>query len=132
MDRGGADTGQVKRVFVHQRENPIVNRLNKTRVERKPDLREEKEERDKVLRRQQQASQQERVCLHHPLHIPYCFDDKPNANTSPKRKEETRKANEYKEKKWHKDHAYDDVFTEDNLAATNNQDRAEDWEDDFM
>ena len=68
---GGADTAQVKRVFVHQRENPIVNRLNKTRVERKPDLREEKEERDKVLRRQQQASQQERVCLHPLLHIPY-------------------------------------------------------------
>lgn len=55
-----------------------------------------------------------------------------SANPPPKRKEESRKAQEYKEKKWQKDHMYDDVFTEDNLAASSNQDRAEDWEDDFM
>jgi hypothetical protein len=34
----------VKKVLVRVRENPIVNRLNKTRVEKFPDLRAEKEE----------------------------------------------------------------------------------------
>ena len=52
--------------------------------------------------------------------------------TTSQKKEELRKAQEYKEKKWQKDHAYDDVFTEENMAVTNNQDRASDWEDDFM
>ncbi|KAI5308937.1 hypothetical protein KEM55_004483, partial [Ascosphaera atra] len=34
----------VKKVFVAERQNPIINRLNKTRLEKYPDLRAEKEE----------------------------------------------------------------------------------------
>ncbi|SPO04584.1 probable JLP2 DnaJ-Like Protein 2 [Cephalotrichum gorgonifer] len=102
------DNKKVKRIFVPQRENAIVNRLNKTRVEAKPDLKQEKDDRDKILRRAALAEQQER------------------------KKEEARKAQEYKEKKWQKDHAYDDLFTEEGLAMSSNQDRNSDWEDDFM
>lgn len=55
------DQKKVKKVFVAQRENPIVNRLNKTKVERKPDFKAEKDERLKELRRKDQAAQQARV-----------------------------------------------------------------------
>ncbi|KFH41036.1 Coiled-coil domain-containing protein-like protein [Hapsidospora chrysogenum ATCC 11550] len=99
---------QVKRILVPQRENPIVNRLNKTRVEKKPDLKQEKDDRQRELRKRQQAALQQR------------------------KKEEARQAQEWKEKKWQKDHAYDDIFTEENMAASSNQARSEDWEDDFM
>jgi len=54
---------QVKRMRVAQRENPIVNRLNKTKVEKFPDLRQEKEDRLKELRGQDRAAQQSRVSL---------------------------------------------------------------------
>ena len=50
----------------------------------------------------------------------------------PQRKEEARVAKERQEKKWQKDHAYDEMFSEENMAATSNQDRDENWEDDFM
>ncbi|KAL7902938.1 hypothetical protein HDV63DRAFT_362668 [Trichoderma sp. SZMC 28014] len=102
------DQRKVKRILVPNRENPIVNRLNKTKVEKKPDLKAEKDDMLKQLRAKEQAA----------LQI--------------KRKEEQRQAQEWKEKKWQKDHAYDDIFTEENMAASSNQDRPEDWEDDFM
>ncbi|KAH6693441.1 coiled-coil domain-containing protein [Plectosphaerella plurivora] len=102
------DPRKVKRILVAQRENPIVNRLNKTKVEMKPDFQQEREERLKELRRKDQASQQIR------------------------RKEEARVAQERKEKKWQKDHAYDELFDENNMEASSNQNRSEDWEDDFM
>jgi hypothetical protein len=53
----------VKRILVHQQENPIVNRLNKTRVEKHPDLKQEKDDRLKELRKRDQAAQQQRVGL---------------------------------------------------------------------
>ncbi|KAH7162218.1 hypothetical protein B0J13DRAFT_580034 [Dactylonectria estremocensis] len=102
------DHRKVKRVLVAQRENPIVNRLNKTKVEQKPDLKQEKDDRLKELRQKDQVAVQQR------------------------RKEEARQAQEWKEKKYQKEHAYDDLFTEENMAATSNQDRDENWEDDFM
>ncbi|PTB45991.1 hypothetical protein M441DRAFT_63307 [Trichoderma asperellum CBS 433.97] len=102
------DQRKVKRILVPNRENPIVNRLNKTKVEKKPDLKAEKDEMLKQLRAKEQAA----------LQI--------------KRKEEQRQAQEWKEKKWQKDHAYDELFTEENMAASSNQDRSADWEDDFM
>lgn len=61
---------QVKRVLVPQRENPIVNRLNKTKVEKHPDLRQEKEDHLKELRKGQQAAQQERVSSCRPHSCP--------------------------------------------------------------
>ncbi|KAL6866558.1 hypothetical protein ACO1O0_002670 [Amphichorda felina] len=113
---GSMDVGQVtfkdhrkvKRILVPQRENPIVNRLNKTKVEKKPDFKQERDDRQRELRKRQQAAQQQR------------------------KKEEERQAQEWQEKKWQKDHAYDDLFTDENMAASSNQDRTADWEDDFM
>jgi hypothetical protein len=53
---------QVKRVYVEKRENAIINRLNKTKTEKYPDLREEKEARMKELGRRDRDAQQARVC----------------------------------------------------------------------
>jgi hypothetical protein len=52
---------QVKRIHVEQRENPIVNRLNKTKVEKFPDFKEEKEARQRELRGRDREAQQARV-----------------------------------------------------------------------
>lgn len=52
---------QVKRIHVEQRENPIVNRLNKTKVEKFPDLKEEKEARQSELRRRDRDALQAKV-----------------------------------------------------------------------
>ena len=60
---GFKDNKKVKRIHVAQRENPIVNRLNKTKVEKFPDLRQEREDRQKELRRRDRAAQQARVSL---------------------------------------------------------------------
>lgn len=51
----------MKRIIVPQRENPIVNRLNKTKVEKFPDLQIEKEEKLKVVRKKDQSARLERV-----------------------------------------------------------------------
>lgn len=48
--------------MVTARENPIVNRLNKTKVEKFPDLAMEKEEKLKAARKKDQAALLERVC----------------------------------------------------------------------
>ncbi|GAB1313297.1 Coiled-coil domain-containing protein 25 [Madurella fahalii] len=102
------DHKKVKKILVPQRENAIVNRLNKTKVEKYPDLKQEKDDRLRELRKRDQAAQQAR------------------------KKEEARIAKERQEKKWQKDHAYDDLFSEENMATTSNQDRDPNWEDDFM
>ncbi|ORY16751.1 hypothetical protein BCR34DRAFT_622222 [Clohesyomyces aquaticus] len=105
---GFKDQRKVKRVHVEKRENPIVNRLNKTKTEKYPDLRQEKEDRQKELRQRDRAAQQAR------------------------QKEEARVAKERKEKAWQRDHAYDDLFAEENVAQASNQDRDEDFLDDFF
>ncbi|KAM3459867.1 hypothetical protein NHJ6243_006499 [Beauveria neobassiana] len=114
---GSMDIGQVsfknprlvKRVLVSERENAIVNRLNKTKTEvKQPDFKQQKDDHDKEIRR------------------------KANAALQIKKKEEARQAQEWKEKKWQKEHAYDDLFTEENMDMQSNQNRSEDWEDDFM
>ncbi|KAG6036045.1 hypothetical protein E4U41_005823, partial [Claviceps citrina] len=102
------DPRKVRRLLVPARDNTVVNRLNKTRVERRPDLKLERDERLKELRRREVEALQAR------------------------RKEEAKQAQEWKEKKWQKDHAYDDIFTDEAMAASSNQDRDADWEDDFM
>lgn len=58
---GFKDNKKVKRVYVSQRENAIVNRLNKTKEEKYPDLRLEKEERERELRKVDRIAQQEKV-----------------------------------------------------------------------
>lgn len=59
---GFRDNKLVKRVYVEKRENAIVNRLNKTKVEKHPDLREEKAQRERELRKVDRIAQQEKVC----------------------------------------------------------------------
>ncbi|RKF64102.1 Coiled-coil domain-containing protein 25 [Erysiphe neolycopersici] len=103
---GFKDSRQVKKVLVAQRENAIINRLNKTKVEKFPDLQKEKESFMKAIRKKEQAAQLER------------------------KKEEARIAQKHKELKWQKDHAYDELF-KDMDQGVNNQNN-EDWEDDFM
>lgn len=98
----------VRKVYVKQRENPIVNRLNKTRVEKYPDLRAEKEEDTRKRQRSERKTREEQ------------------------RGKEKKKQQEYEQLKWQKDHAYDDMFTEENLESSNNQNRDEDFLDDFM
>ncbi|KAL1652198.1 hypothetical protein SLS58_000325 [Diplodia intermedia] len=105
---GFKDNKKVKRIHVVERENPIINRLNKTKVEKFPDLRQEREDRQSELRKKDRASQQER------------------------KKEEARIAKERKELAWQRDHAYDDVHADDQVAQSSNQDRDEDFLDDFM
>ncbi|EME49998.1 hypothetical protein DOTSEDRAFT_68755 [Dothistroma septosporum NZE10] len=113
---GNMATGQVgfkndkmvKRVYVEKRENVIVNRLNKTKVEKFPDLREEKAERERELRKVERIAAQEQ------------------------KKEAAKIAEERQRLKWQKDHMYDDLHDEDNLAESSNQDRDEDFLDDFM
>lgn len=58
-----ANRTKVKRIHVEKRENPIVNRLNKTKIEKYPDLAMEKEARQKELRKKDRDAQQARVCL---------------------------------------------------------------------
>lgn len=48
------------------------------------------------------------------------------------KKEEARVAKERKEKAWQKDHAYDDVFTEEAMEENLNDKRDANFYDDFM
>ena len=124
------DNKKVKKILVAQRENPIVNRLNKTKEEKYPDLMQEKDDHLRQLRKKDQAAQQARV-KHHPFLPPtQTIDNADEARLQ--KKEEARVSKERQEKKWQKDHAYDEIFTEENMAATSNQEREENWEDDFM
>ena len=59
---GFKDQKMVKKVYVVQREKAIVNRLNKTKVEKYPDLREERAGRDREERRKERMAAQEKVC----------------------------------------------------------------------
>lgn len=52
---------QVKKIHVQQRENPIVNRLNKTRVEKFPDLKKEKDDYLRAIRKRDQEAQRLKV-----------------------------------------------------------------------
>lgn len=109
-------TGQVsfrnpkltRKVLVPARQNHIVNRLNKTRVEKFPDLMAEKEE---VLKAKRKAERKLR---------------------DEKRAEEKREKRERAELKWQKEHAYDDMMNEENIQQSSNQNRDEDFLDDFM
>ena len=52
---------QVKKIHVEKRINEIINRLNKTKVEKFPDLAAEKAEFEKEERRKEKAALQEKV-----------------------------------------------------------------------
>lgn len=97
----------VKKVHIPARVNAIVNRLNKTKVEKFPDLQAEKIEYAKEKNQEARKAFAER------------------------QKKEKAEAEAYKKAKWEKEHAYEDMFSEDNLNKTSNQNRSENWEDDF-
>lgn len=48
---------------MRERENDIINRLNKTKVEKHPDLKQEKDDRQRELRKKDQSAQLARVCV---------------------------------------------------------------------
>lgn len=48
---------------MRERENAIINRLNKTKVEKHPNLKQEKDDRQRDLRKKDQAAQLARVCV---------------------------------------------------------------------
>jgi hypothetical protein len=48
------------------------------------------------------------------------------------KKEDAKLAEERQRLKWQKDHMYDDMLTEDQMQMSSNQDRDEDFLDDFM
>ena len=52
---------QVFTVKVEKKLNDVVNRLNKTKEERKPNLQEEREERDREERREKKRRDEEEV-----------------------------------------------------------------------
>ncbi|KKK26265.1 DUF814 domain protein, partial [Aspergillus rambellii] len=116
MKDGSMATGQVsfhnqkmvRKVFVPLRENAIVNRLNKTRVEKFPDLKAEKDEYMKKQRQDERKTREE------------------------KRHKEKQEKREREQLKWQKDHAYDDLMSEENIQASSNQDRDSNFLDDFM
>ena len=114
---GSMETGQVsfrnpkmvRKVFVRVGENNgVINRLNKTRVEKFPDLRTEKEEHLKRLNREQRKLQEKRKA------------------------QEKQEKREREQLKWQKEHAYDDLMSEENVQQSSNQDRDPDFLDDFM
>jgi hypothetical protein len=98
------DQKMVKKVHVEQRDNAIVNRLNKTRVEKFPDFRAEREADQKEKRKAERIQREEQ---------------KAKDREEKKRREELR---------YQKDHAYDGIMREDNMQS--NEDGFD--EDDFM
>ena len=101
------DPKLVKKVHVATRQNQIVNRLNKTKVEKSPDLRAERESDQREKRKAERLQREEQ---------------KGKDREERQRREELR---------WQKDHAYDDLMREENMVS--NEDRnANFYEDDFM
>lgn len=98
----------VKKVFVDTRINPVINRLNKTREEHFPDLEKERQEYDIEKKRNESKRRQQQKKMDQEL------------------------AKERAQLAYQKDHAYDDLFTEENMRHASNDNRAEDFEDDFM
>ncbi|KAK3071255.1 hypothetical protein LTR53_008969 [Teratosphaeriaceae sp. CCFEE 6253] len=105
---GFKDQKMVRRVYVEKRENAIVNRLNKTKVEKYPDLRQEKADREKEERKKERITSQQ------------------------KKSEDARLAEERAQMKYQKEHMYDELHAEDEIAQSSNQDRDPDFLDDFF
>lgn len=98
----------VRKAFVPTRENAIVNRLNKTRVAKTPDLRAERDEFVKKKQREERKVRDEQ------------------------RARDKQEKREREQLKWQKEHAYDDLLSEENLEQSNNQNRDPNFLDDFM
>ncbi|KAK1026850.1 hypothetical protein LTR33_017560, partial [Friedmanniomyces endolithicus] len=126
---GFKDQKMVRRVYVEQRENAIVNRLNKTKVEKYPDLRQEKADREKEERRKERISAQEKVGETH--HTPQWYSAT-DTDGCVQKKDDARLAEERAQLKYQKEHMYDDLHADDEIAQSSNQDRDPDFLDDFF
>jgi len=125
---GFKDHKMVRRCYVEKRENVVVNRLNKTKVEKYPDLRQEKADRERDIRRKERIAAQDKVGLPVMLALPYGV----LTTLTLQKKQDQRIAEERAQLKYQKDHMYDDLHTEDNMEMSSNQDRDADFYDDFM
>lgn len=129
---GFKDNKMVRRVYVQKRENTIVNRLNKTRVEKFPDLRAEKAGREREIARTERMAAQAKV------RSPDPYTHRSSSHVGllttffVQKKEDAKVAEERQQLKYQKQHMYDDLHTEENLQETSNQDRDANFEDDFM
>lgn len=101
------DPKKVKKIHVATRQNVIVNRLNKTRVEKFPDLLAEREAEQRERRKAERIQREQQ---------------KAKDRDERQRREELR---------WQKDHAYDDIMREENMVS-NQDSNANFYEDDFM
>jgi hypothetical protein len=99
---------EVKKIYIETRVNAIINRLNKTKEERFPDLQQERIDYDKENKRLENARRQQRA------------------------KKELEIARERKKLAYEREHAYEEMFSEENVRHSSNQHRPDDWEDDFM
>ncbi|KAF3923316.1 hypothetical protein ABW21_db0202956 [Orbilia brochopaga] len=104
------DPKKVRRIMVVQRQNPIVNRLNKTKKEESPNFQQLKDEHLREIRKRERIAAQE------------------------KKKDDRKVEQERQEIKYQKDHAYDEWHDEEAVASTSNQhgQSYSDFEDDFM
>lgn len=113
---------QVKKVLVEKRVNEIINRLNKTKVEKFPDLAAEKAEFEKEERRKEKAALQEKVLTK--------FSSSHTERVQ--RKEEERIAKEKRDKIEKQQKTYQDMYGREAMekaAETKNDDY--DPEEDF-
>mmetsp|Transcript_1191 Transcript_1191/g.3345 ORF Transcript_1191/g.3345 Transcript_1191/m.3345 type:complete len:210 (+) Transcript_1191:67-696(+) len=111
---GDMDVGQVsfhnhkavKRINVDRRDNTIINRLNKTKEEKDPDLAKEKEDRIKSLKRKELTEKKEK---------------------ERKEKEEMERRKKEKESR-----TYDNLHDEEKMESNKAQQDFNSFEDDFM
>lgn len=127
---GFKDNKMVKRVYVEKRVNAIVNRLNKTKVEKQPDLAQEKEDRAKELRKKDRGLLQARVS--HGILIEGETVRLLTRYEPYQAKEEARIAKERQQLAYEREHRYEDLHSEEALQASSNQDRDADFLDDFF
>lgn len=134
---GFKDQRKVKKVLVEARTNAIINRLNKTKTEAFPDLAVQRDERDRTIRDREKKLMLERVRILSMGPVLFSLRFRGGGvmlmlKCDIQKKEEARVAKERREKAWQKDHAYDDVFTEEAMEENLNDRRDANFYDDFM
>jgi hypothetical protein len=117
---------QVKKVHIEKRINEIINRLNKTKVEKFPDLAAEKAEFEKEERRKEKAALHEKVWS-----IPVIREVGVYAKRA-QRKEEERMAKEKKSRAEREQKMYEDLYGQEaTKKALETQNEDYDPEEDF-
>ena len=115
---------QVKKVHVEKRINEVINRLNKTKVEKFPDLAAEKAEFEKEERRKEKLALQQKVIALQKFGGTYTEREQ--------RKEEERVAKEKREQAEKAQRTYDDMYGRDAMEkAMENKKEDYDPEEDF-